>query len=70
LDINIARFENDSDKSVDRSTWGLPVPNVEAAYISLAKYAKDIPALDTQQTEALNVAMQWCERHFGPYAKL
>jgi len=67
LDINIARFENDSDKSVDRSAWGLPVPNVEAAYISLAKYAKDIPALDTQQTEALNVAMQWCERHFGPY---
>lgn len=67
IDMNIARFENETEKKVDRTEWGLPVPNVEAAYISLGKYAKDIPALDTCQVTAMNVAFQWTERHFGPY---
>lgn len=67
LDMNVARFENDSDKKVDRTEWGLPVPNREAAYISLAKYAKDVPALSTEQVFAINTAMNWTEKHFGPY---
>jgi len=65
--MNIARFENETDKKVDRTEWGLPVPNVEAAYISLGKYAKDVPALSTPQVTAFNVAFRWTERHFGPY---
>jgi len=67
LDMSVARFENDTDKKVDRTNWGLPVPNKEAAYLSLAKYAKDIPAMDTKQVVAMNAAFQWMERHFGPY---
>lgn len=67
MDMNIRRFERASHKCDDRKGFGLPVPNVEASYISLGKYAKDIPALDAQQTVALNTAWQWCERHFGPH---
>jgi len=65
LDMSVAQFENDADRSVDRSNWGLPVPNLEAAYISLAKYAKAVPALDTAQVEATNLAWEWTSRHFG-----
>lgn len=67
VDMNVYRYENDQKKDVERSEYGLPVPNAEAAYISLSKYAKDIPALDAQQTVALNTAWIWAERHFGPY---
>jgi len=65
--MNVARFENETDHKVDREKWGLPVPNVEAAYISLGKYAKDVPALDATQVTAMNLAFRWTERHFGPY---
>jgi len=65
MDINVAQFENETDKKVDRSNWGLPVPNREAAYISLAKYAKDVPALDARQASALNGAADWLRRQFG-----
>jgi len=65
LDINVAQFENETDKKVDRSSWGLPVPNREAAFISLAKYAKDVPALSACQALAMNGAVDWLHRHFG-----
>jgi hypothetical protein len=67
LDMSVARFENDAQKCVDRTNWGLPLPNVEAAYLSLAKYAKDIPPMSAKQVIAMNCAFQWMERHFGPY---
>lgn len=67
LDVNVARFENDADKKVDRTEWGLPVPNREAAYISLAKYAKDVLVLTPEQVFALNTSFDWTEKHFGPY---
>jgi len=67
LDMNVARFENDAGKTVDREAWGLPVPNKEAAYLSLAKYAKDILALSAKSVFALNTASIWMERQFGPH---
>jgi len=65
LDMSVAQFELDADKSVDRANWGLPVPNIEAAYISLAKYAKDVPSMDTAQVNAMNMGWDWTSRHFG-----
>jgi len=47
--------------------WGLPVPNQEAAYKSMSKYAKDIPNLEIKQVEGMNEAWEWTERHFSPY---
>lgn len=67
LDISVARFENETHHSVDRAKWGLPEPNKEAAYLSLAKYAKDVPGMSSKQVVAMNTACQWMERHFGPY---
>lgn len=67
LDMNVARFEDETSKEADRSEWGLPKPNKEAAYLSLAKYAKDVPAMSVGQVQAMNTAFQWMERHFGPY---
>jgi len=65
LDMNVAQFENETHKTVDRTSWGLPVPNKEAAYISLAKYAKSVPALDARQALAMNGAVDWLHCHFG-----
>lgn len=47
--------------------WGLPVPNEEAAYKSLAKYAKDCPFMEEDQVRDLNRAWEWTAAHFGPY---
>jgi len=65
VDISVAQFENETCQQVDRSKWGLPVPNREAAYISLAKYAKDVPALSPHQVFAFNGAAEWLQRQFG-----
>jgi uncharacterized protein YeaC (DUF1315 family) len=67
MDMQVAQFESDTEKSVDRSNWGLPEPNRPASYTSLGKYAKGIPALDDSQVEALNKSFQWMERCFAPY---
>jgi hypothetical protein len=67
LDMSVAQFENDSEKKVDRSSWGLPVPNKPAAYISLAKYAKDVKPLTAVQVRAMNMAVEWLEHQFGPH---
>lgn len=47
--------------------WGLPIPNEEAAYKSLSKYAKDCPALDDDQVQDMNRAWEWTSKHFYPY---
>jgi len=52
---------------IDRTGWGLPVPNKEAAYISLAKYAKSSPIVGQRETVAMNIAFQWMERQFGTH---
>lgn len=67
VDLNVAMFEDASGKHPDRSEWGLPMPNPEAAYLSLAKYAKSTPYLSARQVAALNLAFNWLERHFGPH---
>jgi len=67
LDMSVAQFEDDAVKVVDRSGWGLPVPNKEAAYISLAKYAKSVKPVTAVQAFAMNTASEWLERQFGPH---
>lgn len=57
----------DQTKTDLSSDWGLPIPNEEAAYISMAKYAKDILPMTHQQVWAMNLAWEWTERHFEPY---
>lgn len=66
LDLNVTRFEDDSDKTVEREAWGLPRPNLEASYISLAKYAKDVKPLSPLIVAGLNTAFAWTERQFAP----
>lgn len=47
--------------------WGLPVPNEQAAYKSLSKYAKDCPFMDDDQIRDMNRAWEWTSKHFYPY---
>lgn len=51
------------------SGWGLPVPNEEAAYKSLAKYAKDSLYMEEDQIKDMNRAWEWTARHFGVYMR-
>jgi hypothetical protein len=67
MDFNVAMFEAETEKSVDRQAWGLPKPNLEASYISLAKYAKDVPNLSPKQVDRMNKAFSFTERQFAPY---
>jgi len=56
------------DHGVEKSPeWGLPVPNEEASYKSLAKYSKDCPYMDEEQILDMNRAWEWTASHFGPY---
>jgi len=47
--------------------WNLPVPNEDAAFISLAKYGKAEVRMNELQIRALNKAWRWTENHFMPY---
>jgi len=47
--------------------WGLPLPNAEAAYISLAKYAKPIKWMSADDVVCMNRAWRWTARQFGLY---
>jgi len=47
--------------------WQLPIPNMEAAYKSLSKYAKNIPLTDEQTVMDMNRAWSYTARHFSPY---
>jgi hypothetical protein len=66
-DMSVVLFEDETDKTVDRSQYGLPVPNIQASYRSLAKYAKKQPALDESQVQCLTTAFDWLEKQFGPH---
>lgn len=57
----------DENHIEESPAWGLPVPNEEAAYKSLSKYAKDIKPMSEEQVRDMNRAWQWTERHFGVY---
>jgi len=47
--------------------WGLPVPNADASYKSLAKYGKAILPLTVEHVKAMNKAWEYTMRHFGLY---
>lgn len=47
--------------------WGIPHPNQTAAYKSLSKYGKSVPAMDHEQAFAMELAWSWTFRHFYPY---
>jgi len=58
------------DNEIEPSkAWGLPIPNEEAAYKSLAKYAKDQPFMEDYEIEMMNVAWEMTAKHFGPYMR-
>lgn len=53
---------------IDFSGWQLPIPNHDASYKSLSKYAKGIPVLDDQQVEDMNTAWySFVESEFFPF---
>jgi hypothetical protein len=66
MDPHLKCFVDETQFSIEPE-WGLPTPNPDAAYKSLAKYAKDILPLENAQVQAMNLATQWTERHFGLY---
>jgi hypothetical protein len=47
--------------------WGLPAPNPDAAYKSLAKYGKPILHLTEEQVKTMNKAWEMTQGHFTPY---
>jgi len=47
--------------------WGLPKPNAAAAYKSLSKYGKSVPAMSQEQVNDMNLAWEWTGQHFGLY---
>jgi len=51
----------------EQPEWGLPVPNQEAAYKSMSKYAKDVLPMTERQIHAMNKAWEMTDQHFGPY---
>jgi hypothetical protein len=57
----------DENKIPEHPEWSLPVPNQEAAYKSMSKYAKDVLPMTTNQVEAMNMAWEWTSQHFSPY---
>jgi hypothetical protein len=57
----------DEANIIESPDWGLPVPNEEAAYKSLSKYAKDILPMSEKQVGAMNLAWEWTAKHFGVY---
>lgn len=63
------RMYLDQTKTDLETNWGLPVPNAEAAYISMGKYAKDILPMTPIQVKSMNMAWDWTERQFAPYMK-
>ena len=66
MDPHLKCYIDEADVDLKRD-WGLPTPNQEAAYKSLAKYAKDIPALEPDEVEDLNRAWEYTRSQFGPY---
>lgn len=65
-DCNVKMYIDNEGIAMPAS-WGIPKPNAEAAYKSLAKYAKAILAMDDTEVYDMNLAWEWTERHFGMY---
>jgi len=57
----------DEKKITIPSEWGLPIPNQEAAYKGLAKYAKDLLPLSTEEVDDMNKAWGFTRAQFGLY---
>lgn len=66
IDCNVKMFI-DNEGIAMPDAWGIPVPNPEAAYKSLAKYAKAILPMQEDEVYDMNLAWEWTERHFGLY---
>jgi len=66
VDCNVKMYI-DNEGIAMPTAWGIPVPNAEAAYKSLAKYAKAILSMDDEEVYDMNLAWEWTERHFGLY---
>lgn len=67
VDMAVVQFEDTLVAPIVRDAWALPIPNREAAFKSLSRYAKPILAMSEQQVLNVNRAWLWTERHFGPY---
>jgi len=57
----------DQEHIVFEESWNLPTPNAEAAYISLAKYAKPFVNMSVSNIGKMNLAYTWMAQHFGVY---
>jgi len=57
----------DEKKITIPSEWGLPIPNQEAAYKGLAKYAKNLLPLSTEEVDDMNKAWGFTRAQFGLY---
>lgn len=68
IDCNVKMYIDNEGIAMPES-WGLPFPNSEAAYKSLAKYAKPILKMDEEAVYDMNLAWDWTEKHFGMYMK-
>jgi hypothetical protein len=66
IDVQVKMYI-DENNIAPTDTWGLPCPNAEAAYKSLAKYAKGVPKMNQDEVEDMNLAWSWTARHFGLY---
>ena len=66
MDPQVKMFLDETNTEL-KDDWGLPKPNPEAAFISMAKYAKDVLPMTEEQVRAMNKAWSWTERQFGPY---
>jgi len=51
----------------EQPEWGVPVPNQEAAYKSMSKYAKDVLPMTQKQITSMNLAWEMTDQHFGQY---
>jgi hypothetical protein len=66
IDVQVKMFVDEKGVEIPLS-WGLPKPNAEAAYKSLAKYAKDILPMSEIDVLHMNQAWEWTAQHFAPY---
>lgn len=66
LDPQVKMFFDESNIQLSKE-WDLPVPNSEASYKSLAKYAKMLPSLSNGEISNLNRAWMYTRRQFSTY---
>lgn len=66
VDVQVKMYIDENGVEMPND-WGLPLPNAEAAYKSLAKYAKPILPMSELEVLRMNQAWAWTEKHFGLY---